>query len=446
MWSRSDRQRLSVRSREVGQWFEQLHEAADAELPSGIDREHRARLLLELVGAMHRMDPEAVARQLEQEAHGAETQEIGHLPALIERRESSTVGSRSNSPRHALPSRRERRQQTQPRWLERLKHVPRSVQVTGVMGLVLIVVAAGILVAQSRPGGDAASRVLNGGALIKVGVLPVVDVAPFYRALEAGYFAQEGLVVEAIPTKSGPEAIEQLSAGRLDVAFTSYPGVLKARADGHDDLKIIAPAYTALPGHLMLVAPPSGRITKAEDVGGKRIAVTSTGSISDLGAMSELSTRGVDLATIQWVPMTFSEMGTAMQHGDVDGAVLAEPYITLTDNDFHALPILDVAIGKTARIPVSGWAARSQSDATRSRAAAFVRALQKGVDDVADRATLDPILMKYLNLDTKTAKSVRIAEYTKDLNAPEIQRVANLMKEFNVITESLDVRSMLLTP
>jgi NitT/TauT family transport system substrate-binding protein len=446
MGPRPGRKRLAVSPKEVDQWFEQLREAADAEMPSDISREHKARLLLELVGAMHRMDPAAVARQLEREAARADTQEISGLPATGERVQASRSGSRPASPRHALPSRRDLRRSSQPRWMGRLRHVPRSIQVSIVMGLVLVLTATGVLLAQPRPGTEAAGGLLGGGTKVKVGVLPVVDVAPFYRALEAGYFAQEGLLVEPVATNSGPEAIEQLSQGKLDIAFTSYPGVLAAQAEQRADFKIVAPAYTALPGHLMLVAPPNGRITKAEDVAGKRIAVTSTGSISDLGAMSELSSRSVDLATIKWVQMPFSEMSSAMQSGDVDGAVLAEPYITLTDNAFHARPILDVAIGRTARIPVSGWATRNQAGSNADAAAAFVRALRRGVDEVmADRAKLDPILMHYLKLDAKTARSVRIAEYTKELDAREIQRVADLMKEFDAIQKPLNVLPMLLT-
>src|ERR1043165_4364884 len=59
---------------------------------------------------------------------------------------------------------------------------------------------------------------------LKVGLLPVVDVAPLYQAVEKGYFKQEGLDVEPIVVASGPKAVESVISGEIDVAFTSYPG------------------------------------------------------------------------------------------------------------------------------------------------------------------------------------------------------------------------------
>jgi NitT/TauT family transport system substrate-binding protein len=322
-----------------------------------------------------------------------------------------------------------------------------SIVIASVAAVLLGLVS--IVLVQSSPGaapaGGPAGDSLLGRTKLKVGVLPVVDVAPFYRALDQGYFAQEGLDIEPITLQSGPAAVTELAAGGLDIGFATYPAVFQAQSEKRADLRIISPAYTALPGHLMLVAPPNGTIVRAEDVGGKRIAVTGTGSLSDLGAKSELSTRGVDLSTVKWVPMALPDMAAAMQRGEVDGAVLAEPYITMADAGFHARPVLDVAVGKTARIPVSGWATRSDLNRRDPTSfAGFVRALRHGVDDVADRGTLDPILVKYLKVDADIAKRVRIAEFTKTLVPTEIQRVADLMKEFGVIRQSLNVGPMLL--
>jgi NitT/TauT family transport system substrate-binding protein len=317
-----------------------------------------------------------------------------------------------------------------------------------VIGTALAVVGTAAVVGPNAllgNGNDDTITQLAGTTTLRVGVLPVVDVAPFYRALDAGYFAEEGLTIEVAVTPSGPGAIDELVAGKLDVAFTSYPGILKAQSDKRADLKIIAPAYAARPGHLMLVAPPDGSIQRAEDVAGKRIAVTSRDSISDLGVMSELQTRGVDFSGIQWMPMAMPDMSIAMQEGKIDGAVLAEPYITLTDNSFHARPILDVGVGKTARMPMTGWGVLGTTGQTKPHAAeAFVRALDRGRRDVADRAVLDPILEKHLGIDALTAKEVNVADFTQSLDAAEIQRVADLMRTFNVIREPLDVRPMLL--
>lgn len=283
-------------------------------------------------------------------------------------------------------------------------------------------------------------------AKIKVGVLPVVDVAPLYQAIDSGYFKEQGLDVQPVVMQSGPAAVQGVIGGDLDVAFTSYPGAFAAQAKGAANLKIVADAYAARTGHLVMVATPNSPLQKPEEAAGKKIAVTSTGSISDLGAMSVLKTKQVDVTKIQWVPMGFPDMGPAMKDGRIDAAVVAEPFVTTTEKVYGAVPVLDVSSGPTADISLTGWAAVEKNTSANPKTfAAFQRGLAKGVTDVKnDRAKLEPILIKYAKVAADTAPLVHIADYPESLDPVRLQRVADLMKEFNVITTKLDVAPMLL--
>jgi NitT/TauT family transport system substrate-binding protein len=296
-----------------------------------------------------------------------------------------------------------------------------------------------------KPSGAAAGPVEK--AHIRVGLLPVVDVAPLYQAIDKGYFKEQGLEVEPVVVQSGPKAVEGIIGGDLDIAFTTYPGAFAAQAKGAANLKIVADAYAARPGHLVMVATANSPMKKPEDAGGMKIAVTSKGSISDLGAMSVLKTKGVDVTKINWVQMGFPDMGPAMQRGDIDGAVVAEPFVTTTEKAYGAQPVLDVSSGPTADISMSGWAALEKlTKANPNTIAAFQRGLAKGVTDVKnDRSKLEPILVKYVKIDTATAQLVHIADYPESLDPVRLQRVADLMKDFNVIPNKLNVAPMLLS-
>ena len=76
------------------------------------------------------------------------------------------------------------------------------------------------------------------------------------------------------------------------------------------------------------------------------------------------------------------------------------------------------------------------------------RGLAKGIRDVkADRTgVLEPILVKYVKIDQGTASLVHISDYPESLDAVRLQRVADLMKQFNVIKDRLDVSQMLAPP
>jgi NitT/TauT family transport system substrate-binding protein len=299
--------------------------------------------------------------------------------------------------------------------------------------------------AGSGSGGPAANGPLE-KPKIKVGLLPVVDVAPLYQAIDKGYFKQEGLDVEPVVVASGPKAVEDVIGGNIDIAFTSYPGAFVAQSKGAANLKIVADAYAARPGHLTMVATGNSTMRRPEDAGGKKIAVTSKGSISDLGVMSVLRTKGVVVETINWIQMPFPDMGPAMKLGNIDGAVVAEPWVTRTEKEFGATQLLDVSSGPTQDISMSGWAALQKSTAANPNTfAAFQRGLAKGVSDVKkDRAVLEPILVKNIKIDAATASLVHIADYPESLDPVRLQRVADLMQDFKVIPQRLDVQAMLL--
>src|SRR5438128_1838060 len=106
--------------------------------------------------------------------------------------------------------------------------------IAATLALLTAASGCGVLGGSSDSGGSSQKPGAAAGApekaKIKVGVLPVVDVAPLYQAIDKGYFKQEGLDVEAVPQASGPAAVQGIIGGDLDIAFTSYPGAFAAQA------------------------------------------------------------------------------------------------------------------------------------------------------------------------------------------------------------------------
>ncbi|WP_439378686.1 ABC transporter substrate-binding protein [Amycolatopsis lexingtonensis] len=280
--------------------------------------------------------------------------------------------------------------------------------------------------------------------LLRVGVLPLVDVAAFYRAVDQEYFRKAGLEVQVVTVASGPEAVRGLETGRLDVAFSSYPGMFMAQATHAADLKIIAPAYTAKPGHLMLVGAPNHSFTRPDQAAHKRIGVTSRGSISDLLAISELQQAGGDPASITWVTMDMRAMVPAMQRGQIDGAVLAEPFVTTADKA-GAVKLLDLGLDLNFEIAMSGWVVPARSAATRPEVIdAFQRALNRGVGDVQNRDVREQIFQQYLGVDATTARDVRVGSFPAHLDLGDIQRVADLMVQQKMLPGPFNVATMFL--
>lgn len=318
-----------------------------------------------------------------------------------------------------------------------------------IAALAVALLASGCSLLGGDEGSDGAQQGPGGveKAKIKVGVLPVVDVAPFYRAIEQGYFKEQGLEVEAQVMASGPASINGVINGDVDIAFASYPAPLLAQSKKIAEFKIVADALSAKPGHLVVVTLKDSTFKKPSDAPGKRIAITGRNSFTDLAPMSVLKNQGVDYNQVKWVEMPLPEMMGALQKGDVDAAVMVEPWVTNSMKKIGAIPVFDGASGPTAEIPMSGYVAIGGQGkfATTSpnTIAAFQRALAKAHAEATDRSKMEPMFVKYAKIDQQTAQLVTISTYSTSLEANRIQRVANLMEEFGVIKGHLDVKTMI---
>ncbi|RZS41046.1 NitT/TauT family transport system substrate-binding protein [Herbihabitans rhizosphaerae] len=311
--------------------------------------------------------------------------------------------------------------------------------------LVAALTSCGLLGDDTDDGNSSSGQVEK--TKIKAAMLPVVDVAPFYYAIEKGYFKAEGLEVEPVEAKSGKEAIDSLINGSVDVAFASYPAPMLAQSKNAAKFTIVADGLTAKTGHIVVVAPPNSPMKKPQDAPGRKIAITAKNTFSDLAPKSVFKTLGVDYGKIQWVEMGFPEMIPAMERGDVDGAVLVEPWVTLAQKRIGAVPVVDGATGATAEMPMSGYVALAGEGKLGSTSpktiAAFNRAMVKAQTEATDRTKMEPMFVKYAKVDQQTAPLVTLSIYPTSLQAARIQRVANLMSEFGVITGTLDVNQML---
>lgn len=283
---------------------------------------------------------------------------------------------------------------------------------------------------------------------IRIGTIPVVDIAPLHYAIEQGYFKEEGLEVETVVQPNGAAAINGIMSGDLDITFSTYAATFTAQSQGVAEFKVVADALAAKANHLMVVATPNSSVKKATDLPGKKIAITAKNTFTDLAPMAVMKVQGIDYAQIQWIPMPLPEMLPAMTKGEVDAAVVVEPWVTKAMKEAGAIPVLDAASGPTAELPMSGYMAVGGAGkfATTSpnTIAAFQRALAKAQAQGTDRTKMEPMFVKYAKLDEATAKLVTISTYSTNLEPKRIQRTANLLEEFGAIQGHLDVSTMII--
>jgi NitT/TauT family transport system substrate-binding protein len=133
-------------------------------------------------------------------------------------------------------------------------------------------------------------------------------------------------------------------------------------------------------------------------------------------------------------------MGARLQAGDVEAAMLPEPFITQLSIQLGLKRIVDAGIGTLDALPIDGYAATEgwvkQNPKT---AAAFQRAIQKAAQTASDRSEVEKVVQGYAKVDKNTAALVAPLQYPTSINPTRLQRVADLMLAQQLLEAKLDV-------
>src|SRR4051794_25916979 len=91
-----------------------------------------------------------------------------------------------------------------------------------------VIVCAALLAAcggggSSEEGGDTGKPVT-----LKVGVIPIADVAPLYVGMKQGFFKQEKLTIKPTLAEGGAQIVAGTVSGGFDIGFSNVTSLLIA--------------------------------------------------------------------------------------------------------------------------------------------------------------------------------------------------------------------------
>ena len=120
----------------------------------------------------------------------------------------------------------------------------------------------------------AAYPVAGKPTIVRTGYVPVLISAPYYIAMEKGYFKELGLDVQMQPLQGGSDAVIQLSSGSFDVAAGGAGVGFWNAVDRGVKFVVVAPLHTetshqATPLVTSKANFDSGKVKKAADLKGQ---------------------------------------------------------------------------------------------------------------------------------------------------------------------------------
>ncbi|WNV82006.1 ABC transporter substrate-binding protein [Umezawaea sp. Da 62-37] len=290
-------------------------------------------------------------------------------------------------------------------------------------------------------GGDSGATDIERNTL-RIGVMPVVDVAPLRIAINDKLFEKAGLQVQLVPQTSEEESLKQLDT-TLDITWASHVTLFRKAAD-NTQLQLQGEAYQAGANSMALVSIGSAYDAPAKKPN-PRIAVNSVSDIGALTTKAVLETAGIEKQKITFVEMPFEKMQQAMQSQAVDAAWMMEPFITKVQRETGARIVTDTAIGPTKDFPMSGYASSKKFADGNPKALALFRSVLREAQQNAtnNKLSVQDVLSSYIDVDQQTAALVSVGTFPLSLNPIRLQRVADMMDTEGVLQNRLDVQQLL---
>ena len=315
------------------------------------------------------------------------------------------------------------------------------------------IVGLGLLAAGCSTGGGSSA---TPGPLEKtnlnVTAVPSVDSAALYIAADRGLFAAEGLRVTILKTQTEAAAIASQLQGQFDVTAGPYVSYIRKNAlDPKANFRVLAPGSTMQANNEQILVPKGSAISTVGALSHASVAVDGDQAFKDdntvgtLLVKSVLQDNGVNPANVNFVPMQFSQLPTALADGQVSAAWMPEPWVSEAEQNSGAVPLADPNQGHSQTLPISGYMVTGAWLAKYPHTAAAFRAAIMKAQAIAatDPGAVQQGLQKFAGASQETAAIANDPEFPTQQSAAALGRLAGLMLNFGMLPQAYSVNKMI---
>ena len=285
---------------------------------------------------------------------------------------------------------------------------------------------------------------------LRVGTVPIIDLAPFYAALDQGYFKAEGIDIEIVSAPSSNPLLNQVAAGQLDIAFSNIVTVSQAIENGLD-FKVVLPGTLMKAGNDVTpcIVLKDSPIRTAKDMEGKRAGVSALNNILWLYTRAWLEQGGADLTKVRLIEVPWAQMLDALTSGQAEAVCPTEPFFTQAMESgkarvlgfvFHEVTdrlesVMGVARGAWLKEPANAAVMNRFAQAYR-KGVAFMEANKKGPEGVR-------IIAAYTKMDPAVVAKIQTPVFPMVVNPKTIEEMSRLMVKHGLLKKPADVNAFM---
>jgi NitT/TauT family transport system substrate-binding protein len=282
---------------------------------------------------------------------------------------------------------------------------------------------------------------------LKVGLVPIWDVGPYYAATAQGYFAAENLAVTAQIVRGGAVGIPAMLSGALDICYSNGTSIVQAIARGID-MRIIlegTPVGAAPPDPGALLKRKGDPFKNGKDMEGKVIGVNVLGDVQWMFVQAWIKATGGDPSKVKIIELAFPEMVAALKQGRVDSVLALDPFMTIGLGD-PGVELLDWILSRVyAGGPVAFSAITPPTAQTRPNdIRAFVRAYRRGAAWLNANEGKDAfyaLIAGFTGLNADLIKKMTQVPAHADIDRNSLPHLTTLMSQTGLLTNNVDLRT-----
>jgi NitT/TauT family transport system substrate-binding protein len=283
---------------------------------------------------------------------------------------------------------------------------------------------------------------------LTIAATPAAADAPIAVALQEGLFTREGLAVKVVVIPLMPSVPPAVVSNSAQIGYMTTPTFLQAVDGGLDLIAVLGGAVTDQKVHdIAVLVRPGTTIDGAAGFIGKKVGVPGIGAFFHVMFSYWLMQKGVDPSKVNFIEVTFPQMGDALRGGSVDAVLIIEPFLS---------QVVGSGVGKIA-VPIAEelpndkpevffCALREWAYANPKTVNAFRRAMTSAEEMVnKDRPMGVKAVVSYLKMPPAVAPHVAMETLDPNLKQADLEWWVDVLMQQKFLSKKLDVSKLVWT-
>ncbi|MFH8700055.1 ABC transporter substrate-binding protein [Streptomyces chartreusis] len=297
--------------------------------------------------------------------------------------------------------------------------------------------------------GDSPDAGASSGGIttVKLGLIPIVDVAPLYLGQKKGFFEKQGLKLEFTTAQGGAAIVPGVASGQFQFGFSNVTSLMVAQSNGVP-VKAVANgiASTGVRGKDFngLMVKKDSPVKSAKELEGKKVAINTLKNINETAVRQAVRQAGGDPDKVELVEMAFDQMPAALDQGQIDAACVVEP-ATATIRSQGGREIASPLIGVAPELTVAMYFTSTQYAQQHPD---VVEKFQDATAESLAYAEAHPdearqIVTTYTKIPASVLEQVVLPKWPAEANRPSIEALMKLGEEDGLFKKTPDLDALL---